>query len=301
MKHCLVTGGSGFIGQALCPRLVAEGWQVTVLSRTPTGARDKLPGAVKFIDSLAELDGLPPVDALVNLAGEPLAGRRWTASRKAEFIASRVDFTAHLRDFFSARGQAPAVVISGSAIGYYGPHGDEVLDESGATVDSFSHRLCADWEAQAEEFEALGSRVCRLRIGVVLDQGGGALAALLPLFRLGLGGPIGKGHQYLSWIHRQDLVDIILYALMTDSLSGAINGTAPGAATSRDFARTLGSVLRRPAILPTPAWAMRFAFGEMAEELLISGQRVYPARLVDSGFQFQYRELEPALVNILRH
>ncbi len=300
MNHCLVTGGSGFIGQALCPRLLLAGYRVTVLSRDPVAARRRLPPGVELVASLDQLDAMPGVDAVVNLAGEPLAGRRWTARRKALFHASRVDFTAHLREFFSARGRAPRVLVNGSAIGWYGPQGDELLDESSAPVDSFSHRLCAAWEEQAARFEDLGSRVCALRIGVVLDRGGGALASLLPLFRVGLGGPIGNGRQYLSWIHRQDLVSLILHALDNDGLRGPCNGTAPQPVTSREFARTLGKVLRRPAVLPTPAWAMRTVFGEMADELLISGQRVYPARALDTGFEFSHGQLQEALHAILK-
>lgn len=299
MKHCLVTGGSGFIGRALCQHLVDAGWQVSVLSRDPVRARDVLPGTVHLISKLAELDKLPAVWALVNLAGEPLAGRRWTERRKAEFVASRVNFTVRLRTYFCARGQTPAVVVNGSAIGYYGPQDDTVLDENAVAEDSFSHRLCRAWEDQSLGFAALGSRVCRLRTGVILDRGGGALASLLPLFRFGLGGPVGSGEQYLSWIHRQDLVALILYALDTHSLSGPLNGTAPGAVTSREFARVLGRVLHRPAVVRSPAWAMRLAFGEMAEELLLSGQRVYPARALESGFRFTYSELEAALAAIL--
>ena len=297
--HVLVTGGSGFIGQALCPTLLAAGFDLSVLTRDPRRAARVLPAGVRLLESLDALDGLPPVAALVNLAGEPLAGRRWTAARKAAFHHSRVDFTARLVDHFSRAGTAPATVINGSAIGYYGPHGAEPLDEDGAVVDSFSHRLCAAWEQQALRFEALGSRVCRLRIGVVLDQGGGALAALLPPFRLGLGGPIASGRQWMSWIHRADLVALIHHAIDREALTGAINATAPGAVTNREFAGTLGRVLRRPARITTPGWAMRLLFGEMADELLISGQRVYPARALASGFQFRYPHLAPALEAIL--
>lgn len=299
MGHCLVTGGSGFIGRALCPRLVSQGWEVSVLSRNPSLARTVLPLDVNVIGRLSELDSLPPVRAVINLAGEPLAVKRWTEQRKAALYDSRVHFTTRLRSYFCARGQTPSVVVNGSAIGYYGPQGDTLLDETAEAVDSFSHRLCRAWEDQSLGFAALGSRVCRLRTGVVLDRGGGALASFLPLFRLGLGGPIGKGEQYFSWIHRQDLVSLILYLLEMDSLSGPINGTAPGAVTNRQFARTLGRVLHRPAMIRSPVWAMRVAFGEMADELLVSGQRVYPARALESGFRFAYGDLDTALRAIL--
>lgn len=292
--HVLITGGSGFIGQALCPRLLAAGFDVSVLTRDARRAARALPPGLRLLESLDALADQPAVATVVNLAGEPLAGRRWNAARKAAFYRSRVDFTAGLVDYFSRAG-APATVVSGSAIGYYGPHGDEQLAEDGAAVDSFSRRLCAAWEQEALGFEALGSRVTRLRIGVVLDRGGGALAALLPAFRLGLGGPIASGRQLMSWIHRDDLVSLILDAIDREALAGAINATAPGAVTNREFATALGRALHRPARITTPGWAMRLLFGEMADELLISGQRVYPARALAAGFQFRYPDLASAL------
>lgn len=299
MAHVLITGGSGFIGRVLCAQLAQAGHGLTILTRDCSRTAKLLPAGVTLIRVLDELRALDPVDTVINLAGEPLAGRRWNEQRKAQFYASRVGLTSELHDYFLTAADKPSVLISGSAIGYYGPHGDEVLDEQGAPADSFSHRLCAAWEQQALRFESFNTRVCLLRTGVVLGSGGGALAALLPPFRMGLGGPIGSGRQWMSWIHRDDLVALIRHAMDTASVRGAINGTAPGAVTSREFAATLGAVLHRPALIPTPAWAMRLLFGEMAEELLISGQRVYPASALDSGFRFTYPQLKPALSQIL--
>lgn len=299
MAHVLVTGGSGFIGRILCVRLAEAGHNLTILTRDADRSAKILPQGVKLIAAFAELRDLEPVDTVINLAGEPLADKRWTERRKAQFYASRVGLTRALHDYFHGAANKPRVLISGSAIGYYGAHGDEVLDEQGATSDCFSHRLCAAWEQEALRFESFGTRVCLLRTGIVLGAGGGALAALLPPFRLGLGGPIGSGRQWMSWIHRADLVALIRHAMDTESLAGALNGTAPHAVTNREFAATLGAVLHRPARIPTPAWAMRLLFGEMADELLICGQRVYPARALDSGFHFAYPQLKPALSQIL--
>lgn len=299
MAHVLVTGGSGFIGRALCPKLHSVGHQVTVLTRnSAAAARDLSPDAT-LVNKLDQLSQLEAVDTVINLAGEPLADRRWSARRKEQFHASRVGLTSQLFSYFDNVAEKPRLLISGSAIGYYGPHWDEVLDEQGAAADCFSHQLCAAWEEEARRFESFNTRVCLLRTGVVLGPGGGALAALLPPFRLGLGGPIASGQQWMSWIHRDDLVALICHAMDCASLCGALNGTAPGAVTNRKFAQALGAVLRRPSFMPTPAWAMRLLFGEMADELLISGQRVYPAKALDSGFQFTYPQLVPALHQIL--
>ena len=298
MAHILITGGRGFIGQALCPALLAEAHSITVLTRDPEAAARRLPPPVAYIDRLDAIADIPPVDVLINLAGEPLAGRRWNPQRKSLFLSSRVELTRHLASYFS-RNTPPKVVVNGSAIGFYGPHGDEVLDESSDGVTSFSHQLCAEWEGQAMAFEDLGARVCCLRIGIVLGSGGGALSAMLPAFRAGLGGPMGSGRQWMSWVHRTDLVRLILHCLSCEEVRGPVNGTAPEPVTNREFSRTLGRVLHRPAVLPMPGFALRLLFGEMADELLLSGQRVAPAKALATGFEFQFPELEPALADVL--
>ncbi len=295
-KRILITGGTGFIGGHLCRRLLDAGHEITVLSRTPD--RVTLPQGIRQVGSLEKLDKPFPFHWVVNLAGAPLASGRWSERRKRLFRDSRIAFTNDLLRLFRASDSAPEVLLSGSAIGYYGPHGDELLDESGHGVPSFSHHLCRDWESSAEAFAELGTRVCRVRIGVVLGSGG-ALARMLPPFKLGLGGPIGDGRQWFSWVHIDDLVGLFIHCLEHQTLQGAVNGTAPEPVRNRAFAETLGSVLARPARLPMPAWVMSLLYGEMAQELLLSGQRVYPQVALESGFEYRYPTLEPALRDII--
>ncbi len=296
--HVFVTGGSGLIGHRLCHRLSADGYRLTVLSRDPERARRRLPAECRLVSDVRDLEQRPPVAAVINLAGEPLAASRWTARFKETLQQSRVGLTHRLFDYFGGLSEPPSVVISGSAIGYYGPHGDEPLDEAGSRSDCFSSRLCSDWEAAAREFESLGSRVCRLRTGVVLDREEGALTAMLPAFRMGLGGPLGNGRQWFSWIHRDDIVALIVHLLREESLSGPFNGTAPEPVTNRDFSRALGRALKRPARLPLPGPVARVLFGQMADELLLSGQRVIPRRALDTGFEFRYPRLPEALEDL---
>ncbi len=286
----LLTGGTGFIGTALCAQLRQAGHRLTVWTRRPHEAARVLPG-VHLIRDLAEASD---IDAVVNLAGEPLVGRRWNARRKQQFRDSRIGLTAQLMRWMATQLNRPHVLVSGSAVGYYGPHGDTPLDESAPAGDDFGARLCRDWEHAAMEAETLGLRVCRVRTGVVLHRDGGALAQMLPLFRSGLGGPIGDGEQWLSWIHREDLVGLIRWLLEHEDTGGAYNATSPHPVPQREFARTLGRVLHRPAILPTPAFALRLMFGEGAQPLL-TGQRVLPVHAMAEGFSLRHPHLHGAL------
>jgi uncharacterized protein (TIGR01777 family) len=299
-KHILVTGGTGFIGRALIDSLLADGHRVTVLTRDVAAARKQLPAAVEAIDDLAALEG---VDAVVNLAGENLGSGRWSAARKQRFIDSRVDITRRLVDWMRTLSRKPAVLVSGSAIGWYGPRGDETLDEDSTPGSDFSARLCQAWEAEAMTAEALGLRVCRVRIGVVLgaDGGkpGGALKQMLPSFRLGLGGPMGSGRQWMSWVHRSDLVALIRWLVDQGTVSGPYNGTAPEPATNADFAAALGRALHRPALLPMPGAALKLIVGEMAE-ILLAGQKVLPQRARAEGFAFRFPTLDAALADVLK-
>lgn len=290
----LLTGGTGFIGRALCARLLAGGHRLTVWSRCPAAARQLLPG-VSVIEDLAEAG---EIEAVVNLAGEPLVGRRWDARRKQAIRDSRLGTTAKLLRWMTPQLRRPHVLVSGSAIGYYGAHGDSLLDESSAAGDDFAAALCRDWEHAAMQAEDLGLRVCRLRTGIVLGADGGALGKMLPPFRWGLGGPMGDGRQWMSWIHREDLIALIQWLLEQDGAGGAYNGTAPEPARNRDFARTLGRVLHRPALLPAPAPLLRLAFGEGAR-LLLTGQRVLPMHALVEGFRFRFPDLEDALRDLL--
>ena len=293
--HCLISGGSGFIGSALCRSLVADGHRVTVLTRNSARARRRLPAEVHLIE---RLDAATAVDAVVNLAGENLASGRWTAARKHEFVASRIGTTKHLIRWIEAEEQRPRVLVSGSAVGWYGALGDEVVSEDDEWGDDFSAHLCRDWEAEARSAEPLGVRVCVLRTGIVLDRDGGALAQMLLPFRLGFGGPLGSGRQWMSWVARADLVSLIRWLIDNESASGPFNGTAPVPVTNAEFAQTLARTLQRPALLRMPAFALKLLLGEMAD-IVLTGQRVVPKRATGMGFAFRYPQLAPALAAIL--
>jgi uncharacterized protein len=293
--HHLITGGSGFIGSALCRSLVADGHRVTVLTRDIERARGRVPEVTFLID---RLDFAEDVDAVVNLAGENLAGGRWTTERKHEFLRSRIGTTKRLLDWMERQERVPAVLVSGSAIGWYGPRGDEELDEDADAGNDFSAHLCRDWEAEAIKAEALGVRVCRLRTGIVLGADGGALKKMLLPFRAGIGGRMGTGRQWMSWVARADLVALIRWLIDHDSSRGAYNGTAPTPVTNAEFARSLGAALNRPALLPTPAFALKILFGEMAD-ILLTGQRVVPKHAAAEGFKFKYPDLALAFAAIL--
>ncbi|MBX6420128.1 MAG: TIGR01777 family protein [Nevskia sp.] len=292
----LITGGSGFIGTALCRALAETGAELTVLTRDPARARPRLPEGARLVTDLARAGG---ADVAINLAGENLAQGRWSEARKRLLRDSRIATTRALCAWIERQSPRPRVLVSASAIGYYGARGDEPLDENAAPGEDYAARLCRDWEAEALRAEPFGLRVCRLRLGVVLDRDGGALARMLPAFRWGLGGPIASGRQWLSWIHRSDVVALIRWCVDRPSARGAYNATAPHPVTNAEFARALGRALQRPAFLRMPATALKLLLGEMAQ-LLITGQRVLPARLLAEGFAFSFPELSDALVASLR-
>lgn len=298
IMHVLITGGTGFIGRALCRQLSAAGHSLTVLSRNLERAANTLPG----IQVIERLDQAAQVDAIVNLAGAPLAEGRWSAHKKQVFRQSRIDTTRALVRWIERQSpsQRPRVLVSGSAIGYYGPCDDTPLDEASPPGDDFAAQLCSDWEAAAMEAQALGLRVSRVRTGIVLGHDGGALHKMLPPFKLGAGGPMGDGQQWMSWIHRHDLVRLLQWLLEQETARGAYNGTAPTPVRNREFAQTLGKVLGRPSFVTTPAIALKLMFGEMSA-LLLTGQRVLPAHAQAEGFEFRYPDLEGALREVLEH
>ncbi len=294
--NILVTGATGFIGRRLVERLLQDGRRVWALSRRPDQASRTL--GAPAVAQVAQLPKDVRIDAVVNLAGQPLPGRRWTTAYKQLLRDSRVAFTEQLLQALSDAGQAPSVWINGSAIGYYGDRGQTPLDEQSAPGDDFAARLCLDWESTATRAEAMfGARVCLLRTGLVLGPGG-ALDAMLPPFKLGLGGPMGDGRQSMSWIHREDLVAMIMLLLMRSEARGAFNGTAPAPVNNREFSTVLGRVLNRPALLPMPAPVLKLALGEMAN-LLLTGQYVLPVAAQALGFHFRFEDVEHALRQVL--
>ncbi len=294
--NVLITGGTGFIGSALCTRLLKDEHDIVVLSRHPGAIKAPLTG----ISDLEQLKSDTIFDVVINLAGEPIANKRWSDQQKQRISSSRLDETQKLIAYFKAIKHKPKLLISGSAIGYYGiGESNEPVDEAGSGDDSFSSQLCQQWEAAALQAQDLGIRTCLLRTGIVLGKGGGALSKMLPPFKMCLGGKIGGGKQWMPWIHLDDLVGIILYCIDHDDLNGAINGTSPNPVTNQVFTKTLGKALKRPTILPMPAVAVKLLMGQMGEELLLAGKKILPIKALGAGYKFQYEELEKALLNIV--
>ena len=294
----LITGGSGFVGQLLCQRLIESGHQPLVVSRSPEKAAKVLPESTEVRASVRDFAADSP-EAIVNLAGEPIAEGRWTEAKKKALVDSRVNITRELVEFCSSQDQPPAVMVSASAMGYYGDQGDRDVTEETEPHDEFAHQLCRRWEAEAQKAEEFGVRVAILRIGLVLDAGGGMLAKTTTPFKLGLGGKLGDGRQYMPWIHREDMVGMILFLLQNEELSGPFNASAPNPVTNAEFTRELGRALKRPTVLPAPALALKLVFGEMSR-LLLTGAKMLPARMEEAGFKFRYRELDQALAAIFR-
>jgi uncharacterized protein (TIGR01777 family) len=298
-RSILVTGGTGFIGRRLVTALAGAGHEVIVLSRDPRRATTDLRHHfVRAIGSLDEVGSAEPIDAIVNLAGEPISNGPWTRAKRRRILASRLCVTREIHRLVARLEHKPEVLVSGSAIGWYGLRGDETLGEDSAGTACFSRRVCLAWEREARRADAFGVRVILLRTGLVLDRDGGMLARLLLPFEFGLGGRIGHGRQWMSWIHRDDLVRLIVHCLATPALRGAVNATAPRPVTNAQFTAALGRALRRPAALPLPAAPLRLALGDFADELLLGGQRVIPTAAVASGFAFAYPDMEGALVAI---
>ena len=294
----LISGSTGFIGEALVHRLAELGHQpVRLVRSTPPDATPSVSWdpAARSIDAGA-LDG---IDAVVHLAGESIASSRWTDAQKARILDSRIDGTTTLADAITAAADPPGVFLSGSAIGLYGDRGDERIDETSSAADDFAAAVSQAWEAAARPADTDRTRVAYLRTGIVLDPSGGALAEQLPFFRLGLGGRIGSGRQWFSWITLRDEVEAIIH-LLTHDVSGAVNLTAPNPVTNATFTRALGAALRRPTLLPTPKPALWAKLGrELSRTLLERGARVHPSVLTESGYTFLDPELEPALEAML--
>jgi uncharacterized protein (TIGR01777 family) len=296
MMNILITGGSGLIGRALIQQLSAE--RIIVLTRNPTKTANILPDNIEFISTLDEID-FNELDLVVNLAGEAIVDKRWSNAQKNTICQSRWTITQNLVEKIQAAANPPHSLISGSAIGFYGRQGALAIDESYQEIhDEFSHKVCQKWEAIAQTAESDKTRVCIIRTGIVLAENGGALQKMLPPFKFGLGGPIANGEQFMSWIHIDDMVAVLLAAVYQTSLTGIINATAPMPVCNQEFSETLSAVLKRPCLFRVPAFVLRALMGESAD-LVLYGQNVLPRKLLNNNFKFQYPSLEVALKQLL--
>jgi uncharacterized protein len=297
----IVTGSSGLVGSAICSSLRTDGHSLVRLVRSSStstsGSSSELARWEPPFGSL-DLHAMEAADAVVHLAGASIAGGRWTAARKEILRTSRVDATRHLVAGLAKLKQKPRVFVSASAVGFYGSSGDEMLTESSAPGSDFLAQLCQDWEAAVAEIEQFGIRPVMLRFGIILSSRGGALAKMLPPFRMGVGGRLGSGKQWMSWIVLDDVVKLIRCAIEDESLCGPVNAVAPNPATNAEFTRVLAHALHRPAIFPAPQFALRLALGEMAEALLFSSQRVLPQKLIAAKYSFLHSDLQEALESV---
>ncbi len=302
----VVTGGTGFVGRCLVSELLAQQQSVTVLTRNSPQARQILGSSASLtlvpyqpLDPQSWVTHLQGSEAIINLVGESLVGSRWTPEKKAAIRDSRIESTRCLVAAIGRMDPKPKVLVSGSAVGYYGPRqSDTALDESSESGQDFLAKLTIDWEAEARQVEAMGVRCVIVRTGIVLGPDGGALGQMLGPFQSFVGGPIGSGEQWVSWIHRSDLVNLILFAINASAVSGVLNGTAPHPVKMAEFCQTLGQVIARPSWLPVPAFVLEVALGESAQ-VVLTGQRVVPARAQQAGFTFQYPDVRSALQAVL--
>lgn len=293
--HCLISGGTGLIGRLFCRYWLARGDTLTVLSRQPERVPKLCGESAQGCRTPQEVKG--PVDVVVNLAGEPIT-HRWTEKRRAEIRESRLETTKNLVDWSLSQAPRPRYFLSGSAVGYYGDRGGDLLRENSPPGGGFAAQLCRDWEAATLPLQQAGICVGTMRTAIVLSTRGGALAQMLPPFRLGLGGPMSTGEHWMSWIHEEDIVGLMLHAI-DRHLCVPFNACAPEAVTNNSFARLLGKQLHRPSVLRTPAWLLKLMFGDMAEELLLASQKMEPRTAIDSGYSFQFPTLEQALADLL--
>lgn len=295
----LLTGGTGLIGQMFIKAVLEKEHELIVLSRKKRQSSHRLTYAVWNPEDetsiVSEADG---VDAVVNLAGEPIAAKRWSKAQKEKMLTSRVNATQILARSIQKASKKPSVFINASAIGFYGPRGNELLDEAAPAGSGFLTDLCKAWEAHAIRVADFGVRVVRLRIGIVLAREGGALQKMLPPFQLGIGGWLGSGNQWMSWIHVRDVVRLILFCLKTNRIQGAVNATAPQPVTNKAFSMVLAQTIHRPCVAPVPEFALKLLLGEMAA-LLLTGQRVIPKKASELGFSFRHSDIRNALESLL--
>jgi uncharacterized protein (TIGR01777 family) len=302
-RRILVTGGTGLIGSKLLSRLLQEGYDVNVLTRDAEGARKKSSLPVTYFSwnpasEIAPASAFENVTAVIHLAGESVAGKRWSDARKKEILESRTFGTRNLVQGIKNLVIKPEVLVSSSAIGFYGDRADEELNESSSSGKGFLSHVCIEWENEALQAKQLQVRTVLIRTGIVLDPMGGALKQMLPIFRLGGGGVLGNGKHWMSWIHVDDLVLLLMEAVKNKNMAGPVNGVAPNPVRNSEFTRVLAKCLRRPAIFPAPAVMIKLVFGEMSE-IILSGQKVYPLAAEAAGFKFRYPELASALADLL--
>ncbi|WP_252090269.1 TIGR01777 family oxidoreductase [Pseudomonas sp. MWU13-3659] len=298
--HILLTGGTGLIGQHLCQLWRGQGHRLTVWSRNPEQVPKRCGTGVRGVARLDDIAQDDPVDAVINLAGAPIADRPWTAARRTLLWASRVTLTEQLLAWLESREQRPGVLISGSAVGWYGDGGERELTEASPPVkEDFASQLCIAWEETASRAQALGTRVVLVRTGLVLASDGGFLSRLRLPFKLGLGGPLGDGRQWMPWVHIEDQIALIDFLLRHNEASGPYNACAPEPVRNREFARRLGRALHRPAFMPMPALLLKAGLGELST-LLLGGQRARPVRLLAAGFTFRFNDLQSALDDLSR-
>jgi uncharacterized protein len=293
----VIAGGTGFLGRPLAAALARQGHAIVFLSRRAATSPSQTRTVTWIPDGSAgpwatELDG---AGAVINLSGESIAGHRWTSAQKKRILDSRLTATGSLVAAIGRAASPPPVLVSGSAVGYYGPLDDRIVTEETPAGNDFLANVCARWEAEAMRAVGARTRVVCIRTGLVLERDGGALPQMLPPFRLFAGGPVGSGRQYWPWIHRQDWIDLVTLAIQTPSVSGPLNATAPQPVPNKEFAKALGRAMHRPAFIPAPEFALRLLLGEMADALLLSGQRAVPAKAERLGFKFTYPRLGAAL------
>ncbi|MGQ9671891.1 MAG: TIGR01777 family oxidoreductase [Candidatus Aminicenantales bacterium] len=301
MMKILVTGGTGFVGRRITPRLIQDGHEVTILTRSARELRE-VPLGVAYLRANPTQKGpwqeaIKDHDAAINLAGASIFAR-WTEAYKMAIRESRLRTTRHLVEGIPAHSRRPFTLLSASAVGYYGFAGNEDLTEDSPPGDDFLAQITRDWEEEAMKAKEKGARVVIMRLGIVLGEKGGALSQMIPLFRKYIGGPLGSGQQWFSWVHIQDLCEAIVFLIKHAEISGSVNICTPNPVTNKDLAKALGKALNRPSIIPTPGFLVKWVFGEMAS-IILKGQKVTPKRLQESGFVFQYPEIEQALTNLL--
>ena len=299
--NVLIFGGTGFVGRNLTDELLSNGYQVFVATRNRQKIVNDLASKMKIIEwdnhsPLSSISELQDIDVVINLAGEPIGNRRWSNSVKQEILASRIRTTCAIVSAIKGRNIQPRVLINASAVGYYGPCQDEEITEIEESGQDFLAQVCQDWENEAYKAQSDLTRVVIIRIGVVLGREGALNRMRIP-FRFYIGGPLGKGNQWLSWIHIKDLTSMIRFVIENEELTGPINATAPDSVTMREFSHVLGEVMNRPSWLPVPTWILKIALGQMAE-MLLNGQRVVPNKIINAGFEFRFPKLKSALENV---